>query len=181
MRGTRLLALTAPAGAGKTTLANLLRQELLDRSVSILWIDRRSMDRIDLRTLTSQLLGKDTAEFSVDDIEALSNVLMGKQAQSRRGHPSGGRATHSKPGNPAGGREARSSGGSAPVGRDRRSARPTGPPRDGADGSNRPGARGRYARRAGRTGVAGSGRQATVGADRRHAGAWQHSRRAPVL
>ena len=78
MQGTRLLALTAPAGAGKTTLANLLRQELLDRSVSILWIDRRSTDRIDLRTLTSQLLDKDTAEFSVDDIEALSNVLMGQ-------------------------------------------------------------------------------------------------------
>ena len=78
MQGTRLLALTAPAGAGKTTLANLLRQELLDRSVSILWIDRRSTDRIDLRTLASQLLDKDTAEFSVDDVEALSNVLMGQ-------------------------------------------------------------------------------------------------------
>jgi type II secretory pathway predicted ATPase ExeA len=75
MQGTRLLALTAPAGAGKTTLANVLRQELLDRSVSILWIDRRSADSIDLRTLTSQLLDKDTAEFGADDIEALFEVL----------------------------------------------------------------------------------------------------------
>ena len=78
MQGTCLLALTAPAGAGKTSLANLLRQELLDRSVSILRIDCRSTDKIDLRTLASQLLDKDTAEFSVDDIEALSNVLMGQ-------------------------------------------------------------------------------------------------------
>lgn len=78
VRGTRLIALTGPAGAGKTTIAAALQQELLSRSVEVSRIDGGSAGRIDLRALTCQLLDKPEADFDADDIEALFDVMTGQ-------------------------------------------------------------------------------------------------------
>lgn len=74
-QGVSLLALTAPAGTGKTTLASALQQELVDRSMHVLRIGRGEGCRLDLRAVACQVLGKPEADFNVDDIEALFDVM----------------------------------------------------------------------------------------------------------
>ena len=74
-QGVSLLALTAPAGTGKTTLASALQHDLVDRSVHVLRIGRGEGCRLDLRAVACQVLGKPEADFNADDIEALFDVM----------------------------------------------------------------------------------------------------------
>ena len=85
MQGARVMALTGPAGAGKTALAAAVREQLRRQSAEVLHIDRGSADRIDLRALTCRLLDKAEADFDTDDIEALFDVMTtrGDTAQRR--------------------------------------------------------------------------------------------------
>ena len=79
-QGTPLVALTGPAGAGKTTMAAALDLELRGQGVQVMRVRRGEAGDVGLRTLSSQLLGKPEAEFTVNDVEALYEVMLPSEA-----------------------------------------------------------------------------------------------------
>ena len=70
-QGAPLVALTGPAGAGKTIMAAALDLELRSQAVQVMRVRRGEAGDVGLRTLSSQLLGKPEADFTVNDVEAL--------------------------------------------------------------------------------------------------------------
>ncbi len=83
-QGTPLVALTGPAGAGKTTMAAALDLELRGQGVQVMRVRRGEAGDVGLRTLSSQLLGKPEAEFTVNDVEALYEVMLPPEAPRHR-------------------------------------------------------------------------------------------------
>src|SRR6476660_8322958 len=83
-QGTPLVALTGPAGAGKTTMAAALDLELRGRAVQVMRVRRGEAGDVGLRTLSSQLLGKPEADFTVNDVEALHEVMLPSEAPTQR-------------------------------------------------------------------------------------------------
>src|SRR5271166_1018442 len=84
MQGQPFIALTGPAGIGKTTVASAIRDELVGRSVHVLEVRLREGEGISLRTIASQILGKSEAEMNDDDIEKLFDVMTMREVQDER-------------------------------------------------------------------------------------------------
>ena len=68
MRGTPFLALTGPSGAGKTAIARELGDELVDCGVFVWRIDAGGDGKIDLPSITRQILGV-PGETPAEDVE----------------------------------------------------------------------------------------------------------------
>ena len=83
-QGAPLVALTGPAGAGKTIMAAALDLELRGRAVQVMRVRRGEAGDVGLRTLSSQLLGKPEADFTVNDVEALHEVMLPSEAPTQR-------------------------------------------------------------------------------------------------
>ena len=83
-QGTPLVALTGPAGAGKTIMAAALDLELRGQGVQVMRVRRGEAGDVGLRTLSSQLLGKPEADFTVNDVEALHEVMLPSEAPTQR-------------------------------------------------------------------------------------------------
>jgi type II secretory pathway predicted ATPase ExeA len=84
MEGKAFVALTGPAGIGKTTAAAAIRDELVRRSVRVLQIRRGDNASISLRTIASQILGTPEAELNDDDIERLFDVMTMREVLDQR-------------------------------------------------------------------------------------------------
>ena len=83
-QGAPLVALTGPAGAGKTIMAAALDLELRGQAVQVMRVRRGEAGDVGLRTLSSQLLGKPEADFTVNDVEALHEVMLPSEAPTQR-------------------------------------------------------------------------------------------------
>jgi len=84
MRGEAFLALTGPAGSGKTTAAAAIRNELASRSVNVLLVHRGPGNTLRLRDIVSQVLGKPDTTLNDDDIEKLFDVMTVRETPDRR-------------------------------------------------------------------------------------------------
>ncbi len=84
MRGEAFLALTGPAGSGKTTAAAAIRNELASRSVNVLLVHRGPDNTLRLRDIVSQVLGKPDTALNDDDIEKLFDVMTVRETPDRR-------------------------------------------------------------------------------------------------
>jgi len=84
LRGTPFLALTGPSGAGKTTLAKDLCDELVDYGVHVWRIHPGEDGRIDLRTITRQIVGDPVGDTDAVDIEGLFNALTSRNFPSQK-------------------------------------------------------------------------------------------------
>ena len=80
MRGLPGLALTGTAGSGKTTMADLLRRELLRRGERAFLITGRRGEPLGVREIAARLLGKPDAELEPADTERLFEILTSKQS-----------------------------------------------------------------------------------------------------
>ena len=84
MRGEAFLALTGPAGSGKTTAAAAIRNELASRSVNVLLVHRGPDNTLRLRDIVSQVLDKPDTALNDDDIEKLFDVMTVRETPDRR-------------------------------------------------------------------------------------------------
>jgi type II secretory pathway predicted ATPase ExeA len=84
MQGTQFIALTGMRGAGKTTMAAAIREELLRRSMTVRWIDCAVGSGIPLPVIMSRVLGKPATDVGPEDIEQLFDTMMDRQAGEDR-------------------------------------------------------------------------------------------------
>ena len=84
MQGTQFLALTGAPGAGKTTMAAAIHEELNRHSVLVRRIDGCRGTGIHLRTIMSQFLDKPEADVGADDVERLFYVMTERETPDER-------------------------------------------------------------------------------------------------
>jgi type II secretory pathway predicted ATPase ExeA len=84
MQGKVCIALTGPAGSGKTTAAAAIRDELLGRSVRVRSVARGRADSLRLPDITAQLLGRPQETSPEDDIVGLFEVMTAREAAESR-------------------------------------------------------------------------------------------------
>ena len=85
MDGHAFLALTGPAGVGKTTVASAACNELIARSVRVLRIGRGDNDSLPLRTIASQLPARSDVGSDDNDIgERLFDALTVRDAPDQK-------------------------------------------------------------------------------------------------
>ena len=84
MIGEIFLALTGPAGAGKTAIASVIRDELVSRSVRVLQVSRPENGGLGLQDIASQVLGKSKPELNAEDIESLFDVITARDVGNER-------------------------------------------------------------------------------------------------
>ena len=85
MRGEAYVALTGPAGSGKTTAAAAIRDELVGRSVQVRSVCRGQADRLRLRDIAAQLLGhpKETLTDVIASFDEIAGLFKVMAAESR--------------------------------------------------------------------------------------------------
>ena len=85
MGGHAFLALTGPAGVGKTTVASAACNELIARSVRVLRVGRGDNDSLPLRTIASQLPARSDVGSDDNDIgERLFDALTVRDAPDQK-------------------------------------------------------------------------------------------------
>jgi type II secretory pathway predicted ATPase ExeA len=84
MQGTACLALTGPAGSGKTMAAAAIRDELVGRSVRVRSVGRAQANSLRLRDIAAQLLGRPRETLTEDDIVGLFEVMTAREAAESR-------------------------------------------------------------------------------------------------
>jgi type II secretory pathway predicted ATPase ExeA len=85
MRGEAYVVLTGPAGSGKTIAATAIRDELVGRSVQVRSVGRGHADRLRLRDIAAQLLGrpKETLTEVIASFDEIAGLFEAMAAESR--------------------------------------------------------------------------------------------------
>ena len=85
MRGEAYVALTGPAGSGKTTVAAAICDELVGRSVQVRSVCRGQADHLRLRDIAAQLLGrpKETLTEVIASFDEIAGLFEVMAAESR--------------------------------------------------------------------------------------------------
>jgi type II secretory pathway predicted ATPase ExeA len=85
MRGEAYVALTGPAGSGKTMAAAVIRDALVGRSVQVRSVGRGQADRLRLRDIAAQLLGrpKETLTEAIASFDEIAGLFKVMAAESR--------------------------------------------------------------------------------------------------
>ncbi len=84
MRGTPLLALTGPRGAGKTTMASAIQEVLVRKSVRVLRVGLAELSGIPLRVAICQLRDGAGADCLAGDVDRTSGVATTRSASDLR-------------------------------------------------------------------------------------------------
>jgi len=84
MQGEACLALTGPAGSGKTMAAAAMRDELVGRSVRVRSVGRGQADSLRLPDIAAQLLGRPRETLTEDDVVGLFEVMAAREAAETR-------------------------------------------------------------------------------------------------
>jgi len=84
MGNESLLALIGEAGTGKTTLASMLREELVSRSVRALPIAKSEGGEISVRQIVAEVLGGPQSELTAADVHTFIEVMTRREEPARR-------------------------------------------------------------------------------------------------
>jgi type II secretory pathway predicted ATPase ExeA len=84
MQGKACLALTGPAGSGKTMAAAAIRDELVGRSVQVRSVGRGQAKSLRLPDIAAQLLDRPQETLTEDDIFDLFEVMTAREAAESR-------------------------------------------------------------------------------------------------
>ena len=84
MRGEACVALTGPAGSGKTMATAAIRDELVGRSVRVRSVGRGQADSLRLLDIAAQLLGRPQETLTEDDIVELFETMTAREVAENR-------------------------------------------------------------------------------------------------